>query len=86
MKLSVYKIKSVQPTSDEHYHHLCDLFNLPNLKFNSVEFLGQFSHYINKSELKKHKKIEYKYYDESINDFVNGLLLVDCTEKLFVKL
>lgn len=85
MKLSVYKTKEVVASSKDNYEDLCDLFNLPSLRYGYVEVLGEFSHYITKSELKKMQKVSQRYYDESINDFVDGLLILNFSEKLFVK-
>lgn len=87
MKISVYKPKKVYPRDEDEYEMLCDIFNLPSLRYGYVEFIGEFSHYVTKSELKKQKKVYYIMYNEETSKWVEGLMLFGQNgEKLFAEI
>jgi len=87
MKIAVYTIKTVVPAADsDEYHDFCDLFSVPSLRFGSVQIIGKFSHWINKSEFKKLALPSgvVKYYDEKIEGFRQGTL-VNINGKMFAQ-
>jgi hypothetical protein len=86
MKIAVYQIDSLKPKTEEEYQDFCDIFNLPSLKYGAANFIGEFSHYITKTELKKSASINQKFYNKKGNCWVEGFLLMQLSNtgnKLF---
>lgn len=87
MKISVYLTKKVYPKNELENEFLCNIVNLPSLKDGYAEFIGEFSHYVNKSELKNQKKVYYKMYDGELSKWIDGIMLFGQNqEKLFAKI
>lgn len=85
MKISVYEIETVKPQDENEYNDICDILNLPSLKYGTAEFIGNFSHYINKGELKKIKLTYSKFYDRNAKDWKEGLLIAINGKKMFAE-
>ena len=87
MKVAVYQVETVAPqhNSDE-YFEILDILNLPSLKYGTAEFLGKFSHWITKTDLRKMKAVSAKFYDRDGEFWREGLLLAELHEgkKMFV--
>ena len=85
MKIPVYTIHQVSPKNDNEYELFCDIFNLPSLKYGSVEILGECISYITKKEYNKAKKILARFYNIYSKSWVEGsIIFLDNTQKTFV--
>jgi hypothetical protein len=84
MKLNVYNIETIKPSTDNEYWKWLEIMNLPSLKYGTVECMGTYSHSINKTELKKLQKVSARYYNRTLKIFMTGLLLVGFKEKFFI--
>lgn len=85
MKIAVYQIETVVPKDENEYDDFCDILNLPSLKFGFAEFVGKFSHWITKTELKQMNKIAQRYYDRSADCWRDGVLLLNNEKKYFAQ-
>jgi hypothetical protein len=84
MKISIYEIKNLYPSTENQYQNYCEIMDTPTLKSGYIEVLGNFNSYINKSELKKLQKVSYKIYDTNKKEFIDGMLILkNHTSKLF---
>ncbi len=83
MKIQVYKVQSVRPTGND-YENYCEIFGLPTLKFGIVQVLGELSHIITKSELRKIQKVNGRLYDPATKSWRHGCFLMT-SPKTFVE-
>lgn len=88
MKVAIYQIETVTPQhNSEEYFEILDILNLPSLKYGTAEFIGKFSHWITKGELKTMRKVAAKFYDRGGEFWRDGLLLMELTngKKMFAQ-
>ena len=78
MKIAIYQIKKITPTSIEQQETWCDIFNVPTLKTGSVQVLGDYNlETITKPLFKKMRLLACTFYCSTTNRFVDGYHNVD---------
>ena len=85
MKVAIYHIETVKPKDENEYEEILDILNLPSLKLGYAEFIGKFSHWITKCELKKLNCISQRYYDRANEIWRDGVLLTGFETKMFAQ-
>lgn len=85
MKIEVYNIETITPTTESEYEFYCIMLDVPSLRTGKVQVIGNLSHTITKSELNKTQRVSCRFYDREKVALVDGVLLLNSDRKLFVK-
>lgn len=85
MKIRVFKTETVRPAiGTAEYYDILDMLELPSLKHGTAEFIGEFSHFITKSELRALKVFSYRGYDRRAGLWRNGCATIE-GQRMFIE-
>ena len=85
MKIAVYQIERVDPKNEDEEADILDILDMPSLKLGYAEFVGKFSHWITKSDLKGMTTVSQKFYDRNHEVWREGVLITNSETKLFAQ-